>query len=78
MISYFAQIVSKPDCPYCDLAKEFMLGMDIQYTEMVVGEDCLWEDITAQLPEVKTVPQIWINGDHVGGYDDLVKWAETA
>jgi len=77
MISYFAQIVSKPDCPYCDLAKEFMLGMDIQYTEMVVGEDCLWEDITAQLPEVKTVPQIWINGDHVGGYDDLVKWAET-
>ena len=77
MTSYFAQIVSKPDCPYCDLAKEFMVGMDIQYTEMVVGKDCLCEDITAQLPDVKTVPQIWVNGDHVGGYDDLVKWAET-
>ena len=77
MTSYFAQIVSKPDCPYCTLAKEFMVGMDIQYTEMIVGTDCLWEDITAQLPDVKTVPQIWVNGEHVGGYDDLVKWAET-
>jgi glutaredoxin len=24
---------------------------------------------------VTTVPQIWINGEHVGGYDDLIKWA---
>ena len=74
---FFAQIVSKPGCPYCDLAKDFMTGMDIQYTEMVVGQDCVWEDITAQLPTVKTVPQIWVNGEHIGGYDDLVKWAET-
>jgi len=75
MTQYFAQIVSKPDCPYCVKAKEFMKGMDIKYTEMVVGQDCLWEDITAQLPNVTTVPQIWINGEHVGGYDDLIKWA---
>jgi glutaredoxin len=52
-----------------------MQGMDIKYTEMVVGQDCVWEDITAQLPNVTTVPQIWINGEHVGGYDDLIKWA---
>ena len=77
MTQFFAESYTKSDCPYCVLAKEFMTGMEIQYVESVVGEDVLWEDITAQLPEVKTVPQIWINGDHVGGYDDLIKWAET-
>lgn len=76
MTQFFAEIYTKPDCPYCSLAKDFMKGMDIQYIESVVGEDVLWEDVVAAVPGVKTVPQIWINGYHVGGYDDLIKWAE--
>lgn len=76
MTQFFAEIYTKPDCPYCTLAKDFMKGMDIQYIESVVGEDVLWEDVVAAVPGVKTVPQIWINGHHVGGYDDLIKWAE--
>lgn len=76
MTQFFAEIYTKPDCPYCSLAKDFMKGMDIQYIESVVGEDVLWEDVVAAVPGVKTVPQIWINGHHVGGYDDLIKWAE--
>jgi glutaredoxin len=26
------------------------------------------------LPEVKTVPQIWIDDKHIGGYDELIEW----
>jgi glutaredoxin len=52
-----------------------MTGMEIQYVESVVGEDVLWEDVVAAVPGITTVPQIWINGHHVGGYDDLIKWA---
>jgi glutaredoxin len=78
MPQYFAQIVSKPDCPYCVQAKEFMKGMEIQYTELVLGKDCTWEDIKAELPTVTTVPQIWINGEYVGGYEQLVNWATEA
>ena len=52
-----------------------MTGMEIQYVESVVGEDVLWEDVVAAAPGITTVPQIWINGHHVGGYDDLIKWA---
>jgi glutaredoxin 3 len=77
MTQFFAEIYTKPDCPYCVLAKEFMQGMEINYIESVVGQDVLWEDVVAVIPDAKTVPQIWINGSHVGGYDDLVKWAEN-
>ena len=77
MTQFFAEIYTKSDCPYCVLAKEFMTGMEIQYIESVVGEDVLWEDVVSAVPGVTTVPQIWINGHHVGGYDGLIKWAEN-
>lgn len=75
MPQYFAQIITKTDCPYCVQAKDFMTGMEIQYSEMIVGKDCKWEDVKAKLPNATTVPQIWINGQHVGGYEELVNWA---
>lgn len=71
---YFAEIYTKPDCPYCVKAKEFMQGMEITYTETVVGESVTWEDVKKAIPGVTTVPQIFINGSYVGGYEELIKW----
>ena len=70
-----AIIYSKPYCGYCVKAKEFMAGADIEYDEYTVGPDILWETVQARAPiEITTVPQIWIDGQYVGGYTDLVKW----
>lgn len=68
-----AFIVTKTDCPFCVKAKEFMVGMDIEYKESILGADVLWDDETRE--KYKTVPQIWINETHIGGYDNLVEWA---
>lgn len=68
-----AFIVTKTDCPYCVKAKEFLKGYDIEYTESVLGSDVMWDEETRN--KYKTVPQIWINERHIGGYDNLVEWA---
>jgi glutaredoxin 3 len=70
-----ALIYSKPDCAFCVKAKQFMWGADIDFTEHTVGVDILWENVQARAPiDIKTVPQIWIDGEYIGGYAELVKW----
>jgi glutaredoxin len=70
-----ALIYSKPDCDFCVKAKEFMWGADIDYDEYTVGRDIMWENVQERAPvDITTVPQIWIDGQYVGGYTELVKW----
>ena len=35
------------------------------------------KELLEKLPDVKTVPQIWIDDEHIGGYDDLMKWLKN-
>ena len=79
-MEYEAFIYSKETCPYCVKAKEFLDGMDIPYTEFQLAEGMtIAEFAPSDLPSgLNTVPQITINGNHIGGYDELVKWAINA
>lgn len=77
-----AVVYSKPDCPYCSKAKDFLLGLEIEYQEWSVGADIEFSKVQEMVREdceknVTTVPQIWVNGKYVGGYDDLVEWSHT-
>lgn len=74
-----AQIVelySKPNCPYCVRAKKFLEdrgGFTVMEISAVETREVLIERveaITGSPP--KTVPQIFIDGEYIGGYDDLV------
>jgi glutaredoxin 3 len=78
-----AEIYSKPMCPFCDRAKVLLKQLNIPYEEFIVstgfGERVLAsnqryvsrEDLLSRYPAAKTVPQIWIDGVHVGGCTDL-------
>ncbi len=60
-------------CPYCIRAKQFLKSKGVQNIEeiRVDGEPALRRqmmEITGQ----RTVPQIFIGGQHVGGCDDLL------
>ena len=52
-----------------------------KYTAYSINEGPLSQNNKASLmerfPNAKTVPQIWINDKHIGGYDDLMKWLEN-
>ena len=45
-----------------------------QYTVKNIEEDAHRESLFEELPNAKTVPQIWINDVHIGGYNELKEW----
>ena len=70
------EVYSKPDCVYCTRAKHLLDSRGYDYIERIIGTDITLEDFKAVFPNAKTVPQIIINGKHIGGYDDLALWFE--
>ena len=69
-----ATIYTKQNCPYCVYAKQLMEEKNITYNEVIIGEDMTRERFIEEYPHVKTLPLIFMNGNYVGGYDDLQKW----
>ena len=68
-------IYSKPNCVYCDKAKALVKGLDLNYEEKMFGKDFnspeeLYEAVGKQ---VRTMPQIKIDGELIGGYNQLVE-----
>jgi glutaredoxin 3 len=78
-----AEIYTKTMCPYCVKAKKILTQLNIPYEEYLISVNITEQSpganqhyvTRAQLleraPDAKTVPQIWIDGRHVGGCDDL-------
>lgn len=68
-----AVIWTKDVCPFCIRAKKLLTKNNITYEERVVGEKWSKQDLLKLLPEAKTVPQIFIDNVHIGGYTELVE-----
>ena len=64
-------IYSKAQCPYCDLAKNLLNQKKVSYTEIRIDLDEKERDEMIRQSGKRTVPQIFINGQSIGGYDDL-------
>ncbi len=59
-------------CPYCVSAKKLLRRKGVQFTEIdVTFNQALREEMTRKANGRHTVPQIFINGQHIGGCDDL-------
>jgi glutaredoxin 3 len=58
-------------CPYCIRAKIMLESKGVPYQEIVIdGDQEALEALTAQTGS-RTVPQIFVNGEFIGGCDDL-------
>ena len=72
-----AQIViySKPNCIYCDKSKALIKGLGLTYEEKMFGKDFNSPDelYKAVGKQVRTMPQIQIDGKLIGGYNQLVE-----
>ena len=72
-----ATIWSKNNCPYCVMAKEMLDVFDINYQEKVIGEGYSKEQFLQSNPGASTVPQIYIDGQYIGGYEELVQYIKN-
>ena len=60
-------------CRYCDLAKRFLDNKGWKYKEINI-EELGWDrSKLLEVGKATTVPQIVIDGEPIGGYDDLIK-----
>ena len=67
-------IWSKYNCPYCDQAKNLLELKGIAYEERKIGDGYTREDLLEAVPGARTVPQIFIDDQLIGGYTDLAKF----
>ena len=66
-------IYSKDICPFCVKAKEFFQIKGLSYKEINISSSIeLQQEMLEKSNGRKTVPQIFINGNNIGGYDDLI------
>lgn len=66
------EIYTTPLCPYCLAAKRLLTQKGAAFTEIDVSrDDSLRQAMMARAGGRRTVPQIFIDGTHVGGCDDL-------
>jgi glutaredoxin 3 len=67
------EMYTMPFCPYCSRARALLQGKGVAFNEVDITEE------PERRPEMiqraggrTTVPQIFIDGEHIGGCDDLV------
>lgn len=70
------EIYGKPQCPYCEQAKQLCENMQLDYVYKSMGTDFTREELLETFPNARTVPQIIINGTKIGGYNELTKYIE--
>jgi len=59
-------------CPYCSRARVLLQRKGVAYVDIDIAEEPARRDeMIRRAQGRRTVPQIFINGEHIGGYDDL-------
>ncbi|HEY0197570.1 MAG TPA: glutaredoxin 3 [Rhodanobacter sp.] len=67
------EVYSTGVCPYCVAAKNLLKSRGLEWSEVRIDTDPAQRDaMLARSGGRRTVPQIFVNDQLVGGYDDLV------
>lgn len=68
---------SKDNCFYCEMAKNLLNDLSVTFEERNISQGS-WtkEQLQEAAPDSKTVPQIWLQGKYIGGFDELRTYIE--
>ena len=65
-------VYTGPMCSYCDAAKRLLNKKNIPFKEINIAlEEGKMEEMLKKSNGMKTIPQIFIENFHIGGYDEL-------
>jgi glutaredoxin 3 len=68
-----AIVWSKNACPFCDQAKNLLKSKGIEFEERNVSKDWTKEQLLEAVPTARTLPQIFLNNNYIGGFTELRK-----
>ncbi|NDU91867.1 MAG: glutathione peroxidase [Ferrovum sp.] len=69
-------ILSRAGCPHCARAKALLAAQGYAYAEIALPPTTRTRVVGA-ITAQGTVPQVFINGEHIGGADDLEAWVKA-
>ena len=71
-------VYSGPMCNFCDAAKRLLVRNNLEYTEIDIStKEGLREEMTKKANGRRTIPQIFFDDYHVGGYTELRELEKT-
>lgn len=73
-----AIVWSKYQCPYCDQAKALLKSKGIEFEERKIGDGYTKEELLEAVPTARSVPQIFLGEELIGGFTELKKRLEDA
>ena len=71
------EIYSKSNCLYCDKAKNYFTQNNISFVEHNVEVPEVFDTLMNRNPNARTMPQIFIDNELIGGYTDLEDWLQN-
>ncbi len=72
------EIFTGMNCGYCDRSKALLRRHGIAFTEFDISADSgNRAEFVRRLPRSKSIPQVFVAGEHIGGYEDLCHLDET-
>lgn len=72
-----AVVWSKYNCPFCDQAKALLKQKGIEFEERKIGDGYTREDLLEAVPNARTVPQIFLDDELIGGFTELKQWMNS-
>ncbi len=66
-------VMSRDGCPFCVRAEEALRNAGIDYEELILNQDYTDRSLRA-IAGSASVPQVFMNGNRIGGADDLERW----
>lgn len=66
-----AIVWSQPQCNYCNQAKTLLKQKNIEFEERLIGENWTKQQLLEAVPTARSVPQIFIDDQYVGGFTEL-------
>ena len=67
------EIYSKSNCSYCVMAMNFFDSKNMDYEVYSADDPKIFSEMMERNPQARTVPQIFIDDQLIGGYTDLVE-----
>ena len=67
-------IYTQDRCVHCNSTKKEFETRGWEYTSHNITELDNYNSLQELLPGIRTIPQIWIDDNYIGGYNDLKEW----